>query len=64
MKQVIYQSNGRWYITTEKNYFSYIQDVRAIHPIRDVKSLQDISDIIDHWCALYGDLRTDFTIIP
>lgn len=63
MKQVIYQSGGRWYITTEKNYFAYVQNARAIHEIHDVKTLQDISDFIDHWCAIYGDRRTDFTII-
>lgn len=63
MKQVIYKSNDRWYITTEKNYFSYVQNARAIHEIHDVKTLQDISDFIDRWCVLYGDNHDDFTII-
>lgn len=65
MKQVIYWNNtaGAWYMTNKQNYMSYIQNARQIKKLHDVKTLEDVMELIDRFCELYNDDRNKYEII-
>ena len=65
MKQVIYWNNTAeaWYMTSRANYNSYFQDARRIHALRDVKTLDDVMELIERLCELYDDDLNNYEII-
>ena len=62
MKQVLFKNHtdGKWYITNERNYNSYIQNARQIHCIEDLK---DPQEVITRMCEWYGDTEDRYIVI-
>ena len=62
MKQVIYynHTDGNWYMTSQQNYNSYIQNAREIHKLEDVDNPYEF---IENACKWWGAKEEDFIIV-
>lgn len=63
MKQIIYKRQDGYYMTTENNYNSYVQDCRKIKKIEGVNTREEAAEVIEMFCRLYGDRAEDYIII-
>ena len=65
MKMVIYRNNTdkKWYMTSKKNYNSYIQNAREIKVINGCETLADIYEFIENICKCTNSHPEDYEII-
>lgn len=62
MKQIIFKNHtdGKWYMTNERNYKSYIQNAREIHCLEELK---DPNELIAKMCEWYNDTEDNYIVI-
>ena len=60
MKYVIYKSNGNFYVTTQQNWQSSIQNAREITKVVGFKTAEEI---IDYYCKNIKISRDNFIVI-
>lgn len=65
MKQIIYfnHTDDCWYMTSKQNYESYIQNPRNIHKLNDIKTIEDVYQMIEKMCNWYNDEPKNYTVI-
>ena len=63
MKQVIFKRDDGYYMTSAKNYNSYIWNSREIKKLHDVNTRDDVMEFIDNACCWWNMDPSDFAVI-
>ena len=63
MKQVIFKRDDGYYMTSVRNYHSYIWDARKVKKLNDVKTLDEVMEFIDKACVWFDAEPSDFAVV-
>lgn len=63
MKQVIFKRNDGYYMTSAKNYNSYIWNAREIKKLHGVNTREDVIEFIEKICVFYDDDPGNYAVI-
>lgn len=63
MKQVIFRRDDGFYMTSAKNYNSYIWDSHKIKKLQGVNTFDDVMEFIENACTWWTMDPEDFTVI-
>ena len=63
MKQVIFKRDDGFYMTSEKNYNSYVWNARAIKKIQGVTTMDGVMNFIENACTWWNMDPSDFAVI-
>lgn len=61
-KMVIFKRLDGYYMTDKTNYYSYIQNARAIKKLDGVNTLDDVAAFIENACKWWSCSASDFEL--
>ena len=63
MKQVIFKRNDGFYMTSKKNYDSYVWDSYKVKKLNGVNTIDDVMEFIDKACIWFDDKPENYVVV-